>query len=259
MLVYIDESGHPHPNDPSSRPVIVAVCLQERDARIVAGRLHGLKRDVLGKERMEMKGVRLINRSTFRRRTDVVAFVEEFFSALLNLPITVFAMIMERPVIAPDPDDMILPDQFRFLIQQVQLLAASRDEMATLLFDGGAGQLGGLSFKFSAFLYRSEEGRASTNITDTPFFGDSKASAGIQIADMIASVIRQYEEAELYRKTPVADPFLLAVRRYYRIIEQKTIDQISHDGYHRPGLYRMSMEHGSLIEASEDDNQEKSQ
>ena len=255
MLVYFDESGHPHPNDPASRPVIVAACLQERDARMVAGRLHGLKRDVLGRERMEMKGVRLLNRSTFRRRPDVVAFVEEFFSALLNLPITVFAVIMERPAAAPDPDDTMLPHQFRYLIQRIQLLAESRGEMATLLFDGGAGQLGGLSFKFGAFLYRSEEGRASTNITDTPFFGDSRASAGIQIADMIASVIRQYEEAELYRRMPAADPFLLAVRRYYRIIEQKTLDQTSHDGYARPGLYRMRAEQGFLFADKKEESQ----
>ena len=67
MLACIDESGHPHPNDPSNRPVVVAVCIQEGDMRRVAGRLHAIKRDVLGKERMEMKGVRLLNRSTFRR------------------------------------------------------------------------------------------------------------------------------------------------------------------------------------------------
>ena len=188
---------------------------------------------------MEVKGVRLLNRRTFRRRPENVAFVEEFFSVLLNLPITVFAMVMEKPEVAPDPEDMMLPDQFRFLIQRVQLLAEEQEEMATLLFDGDAGQFGGLTNKFSAFLYRSEEGRASTKITDTPFFGDSKTSAGIQIADMVASAIRQYEEAELYRRPPMNDPFLLAIRRYYRIIEQKTIDQTSHDGYQRPGLYRL--------------------
>ena len=160
-----------------------------------------------------MKGLRLLNRRTFRRKSDIVAFVEEFFSALLNLPVTVFAMIMERPETPLPSDDTLLPDQFRFLLQRVQLLAESKQDMATLLFDGEAGQFGGLSFKFSAFLYRSDEGRASTNITDTPFFGDSKSSAGIQIADMIASVIRQYEEAELYRMTPSGDRFLLAVRR----------------------------------------------
>ena len=67
MLVYIDESGHPHPNDPTKHPVIAAACIQDRDARMVAARLHALKRDMLGKERMEMKGVRLLSRPTFRR------------------------------------------------------------------------------------------------------------------------------------------------------------------------------------------------
>ncbi len=82
----------------------------------------------------------------------MVAFVEEFFSNLLNLPVTVFAVIMERPAVAPNPKEMKLPDQFRFLAQRVQLLAESKEQMATLLFDGAAGQLGGLSFKFDAFL-----------------------------------------------------------------------------------------------------------
>ena len=190
------------PMTPRSGPSVVAACIQDRHARTMAGRLHGLKRDVLGKERMEMKGVKLINRATFRRRHMEVAFVEEFFSALLNLPITVFAMIMERPTEAPDPNDMKLPDQFRFLTQRVQLLAESKEEMATLLFDGSPGQLGGLSFKFGAFLYRSEEGRACINITDTPFFGDSRASAGVQIADMIASVIRQLRRGGALQEYP---------------------------------------------------------
>ena len=96
MLVYIDESGHPHPNDPTKHPVIAAACIQDRDARMVAARLHALKRDMLGRERMEMKGVRLLSRPAFRSQ-EKAAFVEEFFSALLSLPLTVFAVVMERP------------------------------------------------------------------------------------------------------------------------------------------------------------------
>ena len=92
---------------------------------------------------MEVKGSRLLNRRTFRRRPEIVAFVEEFFSALLNLPITIFAMIMERPEVAPNSTDAMLPTQFRFLIERIQLFAEANDEMATMLFDGDAGQFGG--------------------------------------------------------------------------------------------------------------------
>ena len=154
---------------------------------------------------------------------------------------------MGKPATAPDTRDPRLPGQFRFLLQRIQLLAESKDEMATLLFDGVAGLFGGLSFKFESFLHRSDEGKAYTHITDAPFFGDSRTSAGVQIADMTASVIRQYEEATLYSGVPAGDAFLLAIRRYYRIIEQKTIDQVSHDGHLRHGLYRMAAEQGALL------------
>lgn len=253
MLVYIDESGHPHPNDSTNRPVLVGVCISEVDARRVGGRLHGLKRDVLNRERMEMKGVNLLNRRTFRRKPEYVSFVEEFFSALLNLPLTIFAMIMERPTLNAVSENVYLPNYFRYLVQRIQLLAEDRNEMATLLFDGNGGLFGGLSGKFNSFLYRSEEGRACRNITDAPFFGDSRTSAGIQIADMAASVIRQYEEAQLYSRVPVGDQYLLAIRRYHRIIEQKTVDQINEEGFHRPGLYRVPLEQGQLLQ--NDDNQ----
>ena len=100
------------------------------------------------------------------------------------------------------------------MIQRIELLAEEQDKMATIMFDGSAGLYGGLGWQFNGFLYRSEEGRACTHITDAPSFVDSQTSAGIQIADMMASVIRQYEEAWLYRQAPsVGDTYLLTIRR----------------------------------------------
>ena len=242
MLVFIDESGHPHPNDPTSRPVVVAVCISDADSRAISGRLHSLKRDNLGNERMELKAKNLINRRTFRRKPDYQQFLEEFFSAILNLPVTIFAAIMEQPFPYPSGDDNILPNRFRYLVQRVELLAEERDEMATLMFDGQPNLYGGVGWQFNSFLYRSEEGRACTHITDAPSFVDSRASAGIQIADLTASVIRLFQEAELFRTSPPAkDQFLFAIRRWYRIIEQNTRNDLtSHDGHARAGLYLMS-------------------
>lgn len=68
---------------------------------------------------------------------------------------------------------------------------------------------------------------------------DSQTSAGIQIADMVASVIRQYEQAELFRSAPPGDLYLYAIRCWHNIIERKTRDLVSHDGDFRRGLYRM--------------------
>lgn len=242
MLAFIDESGHPHQNDPNGRPVVVSVCFSEEDSRLISGRIHGIKRDLLNRERLELKGVDLLNRRTYRRKPDYAGFLEEFFSTLLNLQVTIFAVIMEQPFGPNSASDEFLPNRFRYLVQRIQLLAEEYDEMATIMFDGHPNLYGGLGWQFNSYLYRSEEGRACTHITDAPSFVDSQTSAGIQIADMAASVIRQYEEAELFRNTPSAnDPFLFVIRRWYRIIEQKTRnDLISHDGFSRAGFFRMA-------------------
>lgn len=243
MLVFIDESGHPHPNDSSKRPVVTAVCISDRDSRTISGRVHSLKRDTLGHERMELKGKNLINRPTFRRKPELNQFLEEFFSTVLNLPVTIFAMIMEAPFPQQANDSNLLPNRFRYLIHKVELLAEQREEMATILFDGQPNLFGGVGWQFNGFLYRSDEGRACTHITDAPSFVDSKTSAGIQIADLTASVICLYHEAELYRTGPPAgDHLLLAIRRWYRIIEQKTLtDLVNHEGHQRPGIFRMAI------------------
>ncbi len=239
MQAFIDESGYPHPNDSSTRPVVVAVCIEEEDSRLVSGRLHALKRDLLKRERMELKGVNLLNRRTYRRKPDYVSFLEEFFGDLLNnLPITVFGVVMQAPFEEQANEDELLPNRFRYLVQRIQLLAEEKDKMTAIMFDGSANLYGGIGWQFNSFLYRSEEGRACDRITDAPSFVDSQTSAGIQIADMVASVLRQYQEAELYRTPPLAgDTYLYAIRRWYSIIEQKSRDLVSHDGFNRPGLY----------------------
>ena len=47
MLAFIDESGNPHPNDASSRPVIAAVCFDEKDSRAISRRTYAMKHDLL--------------------------------------------------------------------------------------------------------------------------------------------------------------------------------------------------------------------
>ena len=176
MLVYIDESGHPHPNDTSTRPVVVAVCISDRDSREISARIHGLKKDYLGREEIELKAKNLINRHTFRRKPEYVQFLDEFFSSLLGLPLVVFAMVMEGPFNINPSTMHLLPNRYRYLVQRVELLAEDQDEMATLLFDGSASLFGGVGLQFNSFLYRSEEGRAASHVTDAPSFVDSKSS-----------------------------------------------------------------------------------
>jgi len=111
--------------------------------------------------------------------------------------------------------------------------------MLTVLFDGDPHQYGGLVAKFSSFLHRSQEGRAMGNITDCPFFVDSKVTPGIQIADMAAGVVRIYQENALFRAVPPGDAFLSAIRRYYQVLEEKALVLTDASGNERSGFYLM--------------------
>lgn len=252
MLAFFDESGQPHPKDSSTRPVCVAVCIREEEARFISGRLHSLKRHLTGKEDVEFKAKRLLNRGTFRRIPEKRELVEAFFDLLRNLPITVFAIIMERPEGTPVTETNYLPNQFRYLLQRCDLLVQETKDMITILFDGDCQSHGGLSLKFNSFLYRSNEGRSMNTVTDAPFFVDSRVTCGIQIADMASGTIRLYEENKLYQGVPTGDSFLSAIRRYYLILEEKTKDQETAEGYQRPGFYRMPEKAHYFVMTNED-------
>ena len=240
MLAFIDESGHPHANDSSTRPVVVAVCFDEGDSRFISGRIHAMKRDILGKENAELKGRTLLNRPTFRRQSQAGAFAEEFFDTLRNFPITIFAMIMEGPFDSAEKDPSRLENRFRFLLQRIEALAEEQRSYANIHFDGQPNLYGGLSGRFSSYLFRSAEGQSSGLITDTPAFVDSASSVGIQIADMCAYVVRVYQENRLFSQPPPGgEVYLYAIRRWYGAINNRTRELSGPNNEPRPGLYLM--------------------
>ncbi len=244
MLVFLDESGIPHPNDSTANPVVVAVCIDQAVTRSVGGQLFALKRR-LGTPDIELKGVNLVTRRVFERRQNEWELVESFFDLCRTLPFTLFAVVMEHPRQLPygyEPDSQTyLPNEYRYLLQRIDQIAQEAGKMATLLFDGdGPSMIGGtLPKKFESFLYRSQEGRSFTNISDAPYFVDSRLTQGIQIADMAAYVCRIHQENKLYQGLPQGDRYLSAINRYYGILRTKTVDLTSSEGYPRPGIYFM--------------------
>jgi hypothetical protein len=64
---------------------------------------------------------------------------------------------------------------------------------------------------------------------------------GIQIADMCAYVIRVYQENRLFRDNPPhGDEYLTAIRRWYRIVEERTKGLTTPEGEPRPGFYYLT-------------------
>lgn len=242
MLTFIDESGHPHPNDTASRPVLASVSFAQRDSRSISGRIFNIKRNLLGVDKTdkELKAHDLLKRSTFRRRPELHELVEAIFELMRDLPVTTFAIVMERPEQPLPRSDRRLPRQYRYILQRVNgLLQHHPESLSVVLIDGDGSQYGGLSAKIEQYLHRHREGQALIKIVDSPYFVDSRFTAGIQLADLVAGVIRQYQEAELFHQDP-PDTYLSAIARYYRIIREKSKDLPDPSGsYTWNGIHRM--------------------
>ena len=43
MIAYIDESDHPRQSDPTSRPVLLAVCIKDEDVGTIVQKINDLK------------------------------------------------------------------------------------------------------------------------------------------------------------------------------------------------------------------------
>ncbi|MDO8531975.1 MAG: DUF3800 domain-containing protein [Dehalococcoidia bacterium] len=245
IFAFIDESGHPHPNDSSSRPVLAAACFEASELKNLNTQIFRLKSSLLGKEQfeIEMKAKDLVTRATFRRRPDKREFVEAFFEMVRNAHLTLFAVVMERPLTPPPTDKDVLPMPFRNILQRVNRFVETESptELGAIMFDGNGSQYNQLAERFSNWLFKSRQGQSLTHLAESPFFVDSRYTPGIQVADMIAGVVRIYQENNLNRSIPRGDSFLSAIARYYKIVEQKTVDLTPPTGT-QPwyGIYFMS-------------------
>ena len=234
MLVFIDESGHPHPNDAATRPVLVSVCVDMVDMKTINTDLFKIKQRILRKEQFEFeaKGSDLITPGHFKNSPMQREFVESFFDCVSGWNIRIFADIMYRPLNVPPADVAFLPVQFRSQLIKINrhLELTSPDEIAVVLLDGDGRQYNNIAARYSNWVYRSRMGQSLSRIADTPYLVDSKITPGIQIADMAAYVIRTYQENKLFTGVPTGSHYYSAIARYYRILKGKSVDLESPNG-----------------------------
>ncbi len=254
MFVYIDESGHPHPNDPHPRPVDLAVCLKREDVRQITGALHRFSEDFraslpsttrLRSDEREGKATAFLSRKQWSGPAKRV-YADSVMDLIRNLDVTIFAMVMERPDRPIYRGADYLQPQHRWILERVDALIERKEpgRLATLVFDGRERSENiRLDKCFSNFLFRSAEGRALARIVPGVLFVDSEITPGIKLADFCAYILRVYYEHGLDRQDPRGNPYLTTIKRYAEIIRQKTFDWEDEDGVRSWGIRTMGKEH----------------
>jgi hypothetical protein len=248
VLVYIDESGHPRPGDPTQRPVLLAVCIKEADVGHLFRSLFALQRTTLEgmtltKEEEEGKASVFMNRHAVTKHIKKRAYAEGFFEMVADADITVFAMVMERPDKAPYEGPELLQCHHRYLFDRVERFMAEEhpNNMALPIYDAlDPGSTRIFAASFNSFMSKSNAGRAMQHIVPSPLFVDSALTPGIQIADRFAYALRLHEENELHKQGIVGDPYLATIKRYAKTVWAKTKNYDRGDGFIIHGISRIS-------------------
>lgn len=249
MLVFIDESGHPRPKDPTSRPVILAVCIKESDTGRLTRAVFGMRRSLLAsltlkKEEQEGKATEFLSRRALTRSVEKREFMDSLFEYLRDFDLTVFAIVMERPLQPIYEGGELLQTHHRWLLERIDRFMEREHPafMAVPVFDGQDPSSNRIfSDCFTSFMARTDAGRAMHHIVPSPLFVDSSITPGIQIADLFAYVTRLNYEHSLYQTSPISDPYLSAIKRYASIVRAKTKDYARDDGHTWYGIATMDV------------------
>ena len=198
MLVFIDESGALHPNDPSPRATLCAVCVPEGISRAFNQSLHDLVKTIYPSRdpmEMEIKAEKFLARRPFEYSAERRALVSAVSDLIESTPLAIYAVQMPRPTIVPNWPASMLRPHYRLLMERVELhmRAQEPDGFAKVLFDErdpGADAADSRSFR--TFMSTTAEGKSWQHILDTPFFVSSDITPGIQVADLVAGALRHY-------------------------------------------------------------------
>jgi hypothetical protein len=244
MLAFIDESGSIHQNDSNPVSALVAVCMAERAHRGVSRQLYATKRAVLGRDDAgELKAIDLINERTFRRIPEKRELVESVFDLINRLDITIFAIVVPRPTKSINFPVDHLPTPHQFLLQRINALAEEVKQEAILVYDGNGMNIQGMNLSacVSDYIFKvAEYNNILRRLVDTPLFVDSRVTPGIQLADLIASVVRQCDPINHAEGITKSSSYSSAINRYYRIIKAKSRDDLRSDSGHTLyGIYKI--------------------
>lgn len=204
MLVFIDESGYPRPNDSTRNPILLAVCIHESDVKPITNQIYKLKDAIYGKQD-EIKSTKLIRDATItKNRTNNKLYVESLVNLLENYDITVFAIIMDRPneeIIVPENH---LPKQYYLLMKKIEFFCARHHYgKAMLIYDEVHEEADRkIASALTGFLFKSQLGKSFHHILEMPLFVSSSVTVSIQLADIFAGILRHYYENQLDNVEP---------------------------------------------------------
>ena len=207
MLAFIDESGYPRPSDSTNNPVLLAVCIHERDIRSITNQIYKLKDSLYGKQD-EIKATKLIREATItKNRTINKAYTEGIVKIVSDYEAHVFAVIMDRPdseIIIPDQH---LPKQYYLLLKKIEFFSRKHRFGKTMMIFDEINEESDrkIAEALTGFFFKTHLGRSFSHVLEMPLFVSSEVTPSIQLADIFAGIVRHYYERGLDHHSPASE------------------------------------------------------
>lgn len=231
MLSFIDISGDFNAR-PEKDPYIVAAAITVRQRSIghLTREIHNLKRDILNNETLEIKSTSFLNRDTLNHpRKSKYNFIESIFNRCIDYYDCYYAavVIKNEAVRKVFPRDR-LSKHYIYLLQRIQETAVRQhcDTVIAIIDNSNRRIDKWAAYGFNNYLYRTDGGHSLDRILEVPVFADSEMTIGIQLADLVAGLLRQYYSNGLHclPKQSHEDLYLSKLREYYSIVSRRAPD-----------------------------------
>lgn len=210
VVFYTDESGSAErfsePLEPGATPVftLTSIALPLNEWRTFDRKYNNLKRhffpEILErkgrKEDIEIKGNDLTsprNKESSRRQK----FLERVFHLLKSFDAKIFAVTFVKDKDNPISSRSMYTHGFQILLERFNKFVetSGKFDSGIIICDSRAGAIKGqgldkeVAKSFQSYIFGNEKGKSFTFIQEAPLFADSKITVGLQLADIISSVI----------------------------------------------------------------------
>ena len=201
MHVFIDESEWPRPKDPDGFTVWAAIALHPSKGRDFFRAVFNLEKKfwkVSEPYEFEIKGRLLLNTAgmTSPKKQE---FCEEILSLCKIHGVQAFAVGLKnaQSTLFGSETEPLVYRAYSRLLERIDTMMREDhpEEMATIALDSQDERTDTRrALAFGNFLYGNPTGRTLTHIAESPFFVSSKATIGIQIADLLAYALAQQNQ-----------------------------------------------------------------